>query len=97
MILALAASEEFIAYASAAATGTKMPRVSWDYLAEWQTLLPSLTATARFEEALFPLVAKAVASVHERVVLAQLRDVLLPELLSGRLRVKDAESMVENV
>jgi type I restriction enzyme S subunit len=29
--------------------------------------------------------------------LKRLRDVLLPELLSGRLRVKDAESMMENV
>ena len=29
--------------------------------------------------------------------LSRLRDVLLPELLSGRLRVKDAESMMENV
>jgi hypothetical protein len=29
--------------------------------------------------------------------LERLRDALLPELLSGRLRVKDAESMMENV
>ena len=29
--------------------------------------------------------------------LSRLRDALLPELLSGRLRVKDAESMMENV
>ena len=29
--------------------------------------------------------------------LSRLRDVLLPELLSGRLRVKDAESMMENL
>ena len=97
MLLALAASEEFIAYASAAATGTKMPRVSWDYLAAWQTLVPSPEVTARYEESMSPLVTKAVASIHERVLLAQLRDSLLPELLSGRLRVKDAESIVENV
>ena len=97
MLLALAASEGFIGYASAAATGTKMPRVSWDYLSDWKTVLPSEAATSRFDNDMLPLVAKAIASVHERVALAKLRDALLPELLSGRLRVKDAESMMENV
>ena len=97
MLLALAASEEFIGYASAAATGTKMPRVSWDYLSDWKTVLPSEAATSRFDNDMLPLVAKAIASVHERVALAKLRDALLPELLSGRLRVKDAKTMMENV
>jgi type I restriction enzyme S subunit len=97
MLLALAASEEFIGYASAAATGTKMPRVSWDYLSDWKTVLPSEAATNRFDNDMLPLVAKAVASVHEQVALAKLRDALLPELLSGRLRVKDAESMMESM
>jgi type I restriction enzyme S subunit len=36
-------------------------------------------------------------SVSENRKLTMLRDTLLPELLSGRLRVKDAESMMENV
>jgi type I restriction enzyme S subunit len=97
MLLALAASEEFIGYASAAATGTKMPRVSWDYLSDWKMVLPSEAATNRFDIDMSPLVAKAIDSVRERVALAKLRDALLPELLSGRLRVKDAESMMENV
>lgn len=97
MLLALAASEGFIGYASAAATGTKMPRVSWDYLSDWMTVLPSEAATNRFEIDMSPLVAKAIDSIHERIAIAQLRDALLPELLSGRLRVNDAESMMENV
>jgi type I restriction enzyme S subunit len=97
VLLALAASEEFIGYASAAATGTKMPRVSWDYLSDWKTVLPSEAATNRFDIDMSPLVAKAIFSVHEQVALAQLRNALLPEMLSGRLRVKDAESMMENV
>ena len=97
MLLALAASEEFIGYASAAATGTKMPRVSWGYLSDWKTVLPSEAATNRFDIDMSPLVAKAIDSIHERIAIAQLRDALLPELLSGRLRVRDAESMMENV
>ena len=96
-LLALAASEELIAYASAAATGTKMPRVSWDYLAAWSTTIPGLSATERFDHQMMPLVEKAIVSIHERTVLVRLRDALLPELLSGRLRVRDAESLLEGV
>lgn len=36
------------------------------------------------------------ASMSELVSLRSLRDMLLPELLSGRLRVKEAETMMEN-
>ena len=37
------------------------------------------------------------ASIRELHSLTSLRDALLPELLSGRLRVRDAESMMENM
>ena len=37
------------------------------------------------------------AKVQENQTLAQFRDSLLPELLSGRLRVRDAESLLEGV
>jgi type I restriction enzyme S subunit len=43
------------------------------------------------------LLGKVDALAHENVTLSLLRNTLLPELLSGRLRVKDAESMMENV
>jgi type I restriction enzyme S subunit len=36
-----------------------------------------------------------VAKEQESVRLTQLRDTLLPKLLSGELRVRDAESLVE--
>ena len=36
------------------------------------------------------------AKSDESKMLVSLRDALLPELLSGRLRVKDAESMMAN-
>jgi type I restriction enzyme S subunit len=35
--------------------------------------------------------------INENRRLGEIREALLPELLSGRLRIKDAESMVENV
>jgi type I restriction enzyme, S subunit len=35
------------------------------------------------------------SSLHESLTLAALRDTLLPRLLSGEIRVKDAEKTVE--
>jgi type I restriction enzyme S subunit len=43
------------------------------------------------------LIAMVGKQRGETEYLSRLRDVLLPELLSGRLRVKDAESMMESV
>jgi len=44
-----------------------------------------------------PLLAKVEQSVRENESLAAMRDALLPLLMSGKLRVKDAEQMVGDV
>ncbi len=50
---------------------------------------------ARLHAEVDPLHARAAAAAHESQALATLRDALLPELLSGRLRVREAEKVVE--
>lgn len=86
LVAAVAGSDELIDAVSAAATGTRMPRASWSDLAGWK--LPILTADERQHLACKtePLIARLVALTHESLRLASLRDALLPELLSGRLR-----------
>ena len=51
----------------------------------------------RLAAVLEPLHSKASNASQENLKLSALRDTLLPELLSGRLRVRDTESMMENV
>jgi len=43
-----------------------------------------------------PLVKKIIENSLESRTLAELRDRLLPKLMSGEIRVKDAEKMVED-
>ncbi|MFD8262062.1 restriction endonuclease subunit S [Streptomyces griseoluteus] len=43
-----------------------------------------------------PLWDRALLAEQENLTLANLRDTLLPQLMSGRLRVKDAEKIVED-
>lgn len=52
---------------------------------------------AQFNERVSSLHARARAAALESAVLATSRDTLLPGLLSGKIRVKDAESVVEEV
>lgn len=49
----------------------------------------------RFGAIARPLHGRARAAMHESRSLAALRDTLLPELMSGRLQIKDAERAVE--
>jgi type I restriction enzyme S subunit len=48
-----------------------------------------------FEQMVRPLYARIVSNERESRTLASIRDALLPKLISGELRVKDAEQIVE--
>lgn len=86
LIAVVAASDALIDSLSAGSTGTRMPRASWKDLAAWQ--VPVLTSTERAElsDRVAPLVDRLEQLTFESRRLAALRDALLPELLSGRLR-----------
>ncbi|MFF6807616.1 restriction endonuclease subunit S [Streptomyces sp. NPDC012616] len=59
--------------------------------------LPSRAALAEFDRKCAPLHARSAAARAENRTLADLRDTLLPQLLSGKLRVRDAVRAVEEV
>ena len=56
-----------------------------------------LNLRAAFEEIVAPLFARILANIHESRTLAQTRDLLLPRLMSGELRVAEAERIVSEV
>lgn len=95
LALAVLTSEEVLGPAIAASSGTKMPRISWDYIAALPVRVPSASGCNEFADLVDPMIQVAMTSVLENVTLQNTRDALLPELLSGRLRVKDAEKIVE--
>lgn len=94
LLVMMASSVEFVEYASAAAEGTRMPRVSWDYLARYPVVLPPLPVACEFTAMVQPMFDRIVGNVHENRTLAALRDTLLPQLLSGAIRLRDAERAV---
>ncbi|HOF71455.1 MAG TPA: restriction endonuclease subunit S [Verrucomicrobiota bacterium] len=90
-VLGHVASAEFVEYTNAGSTGTKMPRTSWTDMTRYQVVLPPEPMAAKFSKMTQPSVDRIVASIHESRTLAALRDTLLPKLISGELRVPDAE------
>ncbi|MCC6241538.1 MAG: restriction endonuclease subunit S [Gemmatimonadaceae bacterium] len=57
-------------------------------------LLPPADVLLAFERRVSPWFMKVHANLHQSRTLAELRDTLLPKLLSGELRVADAERLV---
>ncbi len=94
-VLGHVSSVEFVEYTNAGSTGTKMPRTSWAEMARYTVALPPQAVARAFTERLQPSVDRIIAGVHESRTLAALRDALLPKLISGELRVKDAEKFIE--
>ncbi|HMV55458.1 MAG TPA: restriction endonuclease subunit S [Rhodocyclaceae bacterium] len=80
-------SDTMISYATQFSNGAKMPRTNWSDIAGYKVALPPLKVTAEFDGLVRPLVEKLHANVEAAATLAQLRDALLPRLISGQLRV----------
>jgi type I restriction enzyme S subunit len=58
-------------------------------------ILPADNALEEFEKLVSPMFERILKICEESRTLASLRDTILPKLISGELRVKDAEKRVE--
>lgn len=97
LALCHASSDAMIQHTDASSSGTKMPRTSWHDLSRFGIMVPPITLASAFTAKIRPLVELIISNIHEGRVLVELRDSLLPRLLSGELRVSDAERQVEAV
>jgi type I restriction enzyme S subunit len=77
--------------------GTVFGSINKLQLSQIQVPWPRANQAGELEKVLSILDGRLLAAERESQVLAQLRDVLLPRLLSGELRVRDAEALVEEV
>ena len=75
-------------------TGVAVPGLNSTQVKSLSILVPPPAITAAFEATVGPLVTRVLASCNQSRTLAALRDLLLPKLISGELRVKDAERIV---
>ena len=76
------------------ADGAAYPAVRPEVVAATPVALPPIGILQRFSSLARVLFARSAAAIAESRTLAALRDTLLPKLISGELRVQDAERLV---
>ena len=92
-------SEEFRAEMAAMVTGTSKShqRVSPKALLSREVLVADARLLAAFDHMVRPFLARLLSNRREARTLAQTRDLLLPKLMSGKIRLAEAEKAVEAV
>jgi type I restriction enzyme, S subunit len=88
LTLAHCSSDAFVAHTNACSTGTKMPRTNWRDMAHYAIAISPAPIVAAFNENVSAMISLIVSSIFESRKLAQLREYLLPRLLSGNVRVE---------
>ena len=78
-------------------TGAVQPKINMGNLKRLQLSLPALESRTSMETIVAAEVAAKRAFTTEKRTLTATRDALLPQLMSGKMRVRDAEAVVEDV
>jgi len=78
----------------AAGKATTMGHIQRHHLTNAKVVLPSLQVLAAADRIFSPMTDQIVQRRIEALTLAKTRDLLLPKLISGELRVKDAERVI---
>ncbi|MFI1487655.1 restriction endonuclease subunit S [Streptomyces sp. NPDC020747] len=95
LLLALRSrTKEILGLVDTAGHGTG--RLGTDRIEKLRVRLPEGGAATAFAETVRPLAQRAGAVRRENRTLSDLRDTLLPQLVTGKIRIKDAERVVED-
>ncbi len=95
--IACLSSDKFVDYTDRTSTGTKMPRTSWKAMAQYRICLPPEPVVCAHSGIAQSLLDRIGANIRETSNLARIRDLLLPKLMSGEIRVRDAEKAIKAV
>ena len=87
--------DDVIQFVSDASGGTRMPRTNWVTLAGYDCVIPAESVSLAFGEIVAPMIETMMQCVSENDALIKLRDLLLPRLISGKLGIEEAETMIE--
>lgn len=66
-------------------------------MAKFKLPIPSDSVLIDFNKKIKSFVEQVISNIHENRMLIEIRDFLLPRLLSGEIEVREAEEQVEEV
>lgn len=90
-------SDEFVQYTDQTSTGTKMPRTSWKTMGQYTFVRPTGQISGAFQRLVQPLIERMKKNIHESNSLVQIRDMVLPKLMSGEIRLHETGKTVKAV
>ncbi len=96
-VFATVRQAEFKAYAESQSHGSAQANVSGADLMKFTVVVPSAQVLNTFNQLVGKLIEKILANFEQAKTLTNLRDTLLPRLISGQLRIADAEAELERV
>ena len=79
--------DAFFAYVMSGVKGCKMPRGDKEQILDYGCVIPGADNVAEFNAVVEPMCQRITHCNKESRALAEMRDALLPQLMSGRLRV----------
>ena len=91
-----ATQDSSIEHLTHVADGGAYPAVRPEVVAGIKCVLPSGAIMQAFHDVTAPLLASVAANQQQAQTLATLRDTLLPRLISGQLRLPEAEALIED-
>jgi len=89
--------DKVIDYFSSIASGSAYPAINSSVVADLECVIPPANLLESFDTKAYAFINKIGMNNNYNETLAKLRDTLLPKLMSGELRIADAEKLVENI
>ncbi|WP_313168754.1 restriction endonuclease subunit S [Massilia oculi] len=90
-----ASSDALISHATQLSNGARMPRTSWHDVGKFDVALPLQHVAMAFNAVVYPMFERIHANIDMARVLSDLRDTLLPRLISGNLRLPEAQAQLD--
>ena len=93
-VYCLVRNADFKEYAVAQSHGSAQANVSGSALINYSSVIPTPDLLSKFNGLIFPILETILANHETAQTLATLRDTLLPRLISGQLRLPEAQALV---
>ena len=86
-LLMLMFSDDTVNYATKISVGTTMPYARWKDMVDMPIIIPSKEISMKFLKIIMPITGKISKLSKQNIWLAEVRDRLLPKLMSGEIEV----------
>lgn len=92
-LIGLITQDKFIEYCNATSTGTRMPRTSWKLMQKYEIVIPPREVYSRFHQEIINIFELIKHYIYENRSLINLKNTLLPKLLSGEIKIESEEQL----